>query len=301
MHIHAHPELELNLGRERFKGIRRVLWITFFLNLMVAMAKLIYGHYTYTLSMSSDGYHSLLDAGSNIVGFIAIYLAQKPADEKHPYGHAKFEAIGAMIISFLLFFACIEIIHQAYQRWTLSLTPKVTPISFFIMLSTMAVNLAVSRYERNQGKKLKSQFLLADAAHTQSDFFVSLSVIVSLLALHFNLLIIDYLGALLIVLFIGKAGFEIIRDSLNTLVDSSRIDENIIINLAQTVPGVSNCHNIRTRGSQTHIHMDLHIHVDPQMNTEESHEISHQVIHKIKTEFPEVMDVVVHIEPEGHH
>lgn len=301
MHMPASPHLELNQNKERLKAIQRVLWLTFFLNLIVAAAKLIYGHLTYTLSMSSDGYHSLLDASSNIVGFIAIFLASKPADQNHPYGHAKFEAIGAMIISFLLFFACWEIIHQAYNRWSLKLEPQVTSISFIIMIATMAVNLAVSRYERSQGKKLKSQFLLADAAHTQSDFFVSLSVIVSLIAIKMDFVIIDYIGAGLIVVFIGKAAFEIIRDSLNTLVDTSRIDKTKILQLAEEIDGISSCHNIRTRGSQSHVYMDLHIHVDPELSTQISHDLSHELVHKIKDTFPEVIDVVVHIEPEGHH
>src|SRR5262250_1867373 len=108
---------------ERAREVKRVLWITFFLNLLVCGLKLGYGYATQTLSMIADGYHSLLDSSANIIGLIALVFATKPADLGHPYAHRKVEAIGAMFISGLLFLACYEIASNAIDRIQTRHTP----------------------------------------------------------------------------------------------------------------------------------------------------------------------------------
>ena len=96
---------------------RGVLIKTLLLNLLVASAKIIWGLLTHTLSMTADGFHSLLDGFSNVVGIIALSISSKPADPDHPYGHRKFEAMAAMLISFFIFLTSFEIITEAFQRF----------------------------------------------------------------------------------------------------------------------------------------------------------------------------------------
>ena len=289
-------------SKSRLKAVRQVLWITLFLNFLVAGAKLGYGYYTETLSMVADGFHSLLDGTSNIVGLIALGFAAKPPDTGHPYGHRKIEAIVALFISGMLFWACYEIFSHAWNRIHEQFYPDVTVYSFLIMIGTMAINLWVSRYELRKGKEHASQILTADSAHTASDVWASLSVIIALIGIKFRVPYIDIIAASLIALLVGYSGYKIILDSLNTLLDRSLLNPEKVINIAQSVSGVRSAHQVRTRGHPTSIFMDLNIHVDPKLTLEEAHELTHQVIQQIKDELPAVEDVVVHTEPAtpGH-
>jgi cation diffusion facilitator family transporter len=285
----------------RLHAVSKVLWITLFLNLLVAGVKLAYGHSTQTLSMMADGFHSLLDGSSNIVGLIALGFASKPPDMGHPYGHRKIEALAAMFISGMLFWACYEIFSHAYRRLTNQVYPDVTAVSFLIMLGSMAINIWVSRYELRKGKQYSSQILTADSTHTASDVWASASVIVALIGVKFKIPYIDLIAASLIAVFVGYSGYKIIVESLDTLLDHAPLDPAKVAALAQSIPGVSKCHHIRTRGHATAIYMDLNIHVDPKLPLVEAHELSHQVVKKIKDAMPEVVDVVVHTEPATPH
>lgn len=291
----------LDKSTQRLQVIRRVLWITLFLNLLVAAAKWGYGYSTQTLSMVADGLHSLLDGSSNIIGLIALGFAAKPPNSRHPYGHRKIEALAAMAISALLFWTCYEIFTQAYARWNLHIQPEVTIYSFLIMFATMAINFGVSRYEHRKGHEYGSQILTADSAHTASDVWASLSVIIALIGIKLKINHVDIIAATFISLFVGYSGYKIVLESLETLLDQSQLDPKKVVTIAQSVPGVLHCHNIRTRGHATAIYMDLNIHLDPKLNLEAAHHLTHQVISKIKITFPQVVDVVVHTEPATLH
>ncbi|MDG6243745.1 MAG: cation diffusion facilitator family transporter [Methanolobus sp.] len=281
----------------RFRKIRSVMIYVLFLNLAVSFAKIGYGYYTNVLSMQSDGFHSLFDGVSNIVGLIGIYIAAKPPDKEHPYGHRKFETFASIMIAMLLALVAFEIVHSAFERLGNDHVPQVTVISFAVMLGTMAINYGVTTYERRVGEEMSSEVLLADSAHTKSDIYVSISVIIGLIAITLGYPVIDPLISILIALVILRAGAEIIFRSISILCDESRIDTDDIEQLVCSIEGVVDCHNIRTRGPPGSVYVDLHVEVDPEMSTYKSHTISHIVQYRIKENFDGIEDVLVHIEP----
>jgi cation diffusion facilitator family transporter len=281
----------------RFRQIRKVMIYILFLNLAVSFAKIAYGMYTNVLSMQSDGYHSLFDGVSNIVGLIGIQIAAKPPDKEHPYGHRKFETLASIVIAVILAVVAFEIVHSAFDRFGTGSAPEVTVISFAIMLGTMCVNYGVTTYEHKKGTELNSEVLLADSAHTKSDIYVSLSVIIGLVAIHMGYPVIDPLVSVLIALVILHAGAEIILHSVSILADESQIDIDEIAEVVRNVEGVIDCHKIRTRGPPGNVFVDLHVEVDPEMTTYKSHTISHIVQYRIKENFDGIEDVLVHIEP----
>jgi cation diffusion facilitator family transporter len=281
----------------RFRQIRKVMIYILFLNLAVSFAKIAYGMYTNVLSMQSDGYHSLFDGVSNIVGLIGIQIAAKPPDKEHPYGHRKFETLASIVIAVILAVVAFEIVHSAFDRFGTGSAPEVTVISFAIMLGTMCVNYGVTTYESKKGTELNSEVLLADSAHTKSDIYVSLSVIIGLVAIHMGYPVIDPLVSVLIALVILHAGAEIILHSVSILADESQIDIDEIAEVVRNVEGVIDCHKIRTRGPPGNVFVDLHVEVDPEMTTYKSHTISHIVQYRIKENFDGIEDVLVHIEP----
>jgi cation diffusion facilitator family transporter len=267
------------------------------LNLLVAMAKIIYGIITGSISMEADGFHSLMDGGGTLVGMLGIYMASRPPDESHPYGHAKLEQMAALIIAGLLIITGFEVAEGAVNRFLEQTSPQVTQLSFAIMLATMAVNLAVTTYEHRKGKELNSEILVADSLHTRSDIFVSLGVIVSLIAVKAGYFIIDVIGGIIIALLIVRAGYKIVKHTSNSLVDASMLETDIICQLALEMEGVEDCHNIRTRGTADMIYVDLHIKVRKNMHIDLAHDIAHNVESHIKSRMEGVKDVVVHLEP----
>ncbi|MCB9883640.1 MAG: cation transporter [Planctomycetes bacterium] len=287
-------------ANERDRRISRVLWVILFLNVGVALTKLTFGYFAGAVSMLADGMHSLLDGASNIVGLVAMAVARQPPDPKHPYGHRKFEAIASLIISMFLFGTAYEVLREVLSRLDEhAIQPSLA--TYVAMTTTLVVNLFVARYERRVGKELRSTILEADSKHTASDVYVTTGVFVSLIAASFGVAAVDLIVAVLIVLFVAHAGYEIIRQALTVLTDARAVDPDEIQRLAMEVEGVALAHQIRSRGTADAIHVDLHIHVDGTITLAEAHEIAHGVVDRIKANVDGVTDVVVHPEPEGHH
>jgi cation diffusion facilitator family transporter len=281
----------------RYTEVRRVLVLILFLNLAVALAKIVYGQLSGSISILSDGFHSLTDGASNVVALVGLQLAQKPPDADHPYGHRKFETLAAGAIALFLLIVVVEVAQAAFFRFRSGGAPLVTPVSFGIMLATLAVNLAVVRFERKAAERLSSELLVADARHTQSDVLTSLAVIGALSGSAFGFPILDPLAALVIVGFIGHAGFQIARDAARILSDQIVISEDDVRRVVESVPHVLGCHHIRSRGSADHVFLDLHVWLDGATPLTEAHALSHAVKDRLMDRYPQITDAIIHIEP----
>ncbi len=282
---------------DRTSEIRRVLLITLFLNLIVSVAKVFYGYSVYSVAIISDGFHSLFDGISNIIGLVGIYLASHPPDEKHPYGHRKYETVFTIFVGVLMFITCIEIFKRVYQSITGKQEAIVTTEAFVIMVITMLINIFVAAYERKMGKKLDSEYLIADSRHTKSDIYASIGVIAGLALTKLGYPLADPVIGAVVGILVAKAGIDIIKESTEVLADRTRIDLSLIGETARKVEGVLECHDIRARGTTNNMFVDLHILVNPGLSVEDAHRIAHLVEDSIKKTHPEIIDVVVHIEP----
>ncbi len=282
---------------QRFIAIRRVLWQVLALNLLVALAKLIYGVMTGAISMVADGIHSMLDSSSNIIGLVGTAVAARPPDHGHPYGHRKFEVISALGIAFLLGLASYQILTGAAGRLMSGVVPRVTPVSFVIMIGTMIINAWVSTFEKRRGDLLRSPILVADSLHTRSDIFASAAVLVGLIGAWFRIPWLDPSAALVIVGFIIWAGYQIVSSALDILADARVYHPDDIAGVIMQVDGVLECHDIRTRGLPDHVHLDFHMVVAPGTPTHEAHDIAHRVMEALQSRFPEIRDVTPHVEP----
>lgn len=284
----------------RTVSVRRILAGVLGLNVLVAIAKLFVGWLTGSISMVADGFHSLTDGASNIVGLIGISLAARPPDETHPYGHHKFETFAALIIGALLATTSWEVLTRSIERLRSGGAPEVTALSFGVMIVTICINLGVTMYERRRGEQLGSEILKADAKHTQSDVLASLGVIASLIATRLGYPVADVVMALLITVAIAYAAFDIIRSSADTLLDSAVYSREQVRTVAETVAGVESVHKVRTRGQPDRAYADLHVQVRPDLRIDQAHVIGHKVQEKLREAFG-FRDVVVHVEPpEGH-
>lgn len=285
---------------DRYKKIRQILWVILLLNWLVASAKLIYGLITKSASMTADGAHSFGDGTSNIIGLIGISVASKPVDEDHPYGHKKYETLSTLAIAAMLFFVAYGIIRDAVGRLVHPITPDVTVLSFIVMAVTMIINIMVMKYEYKKGVELSSDMLVCDSLHTKSDIFVTITTIVSLIAVKIGLVVLDAVIAGIISIFIAKAAFDILRRSFIVLSDAVAVDTSQIAGIVKGIDGVKSIHKIRTRGREDDIHVDLHVIVDSRMHVDTAHQLSHKISDTLKEKIPGVTDVIAHIEPSKY-
>lgn len=287
-------------SKEHYDQIKRILILVLLFNWLVALAKIIYGWLSRCASMTADGFHSLSDGASNIIGLTGITIASQPKDSDHPYGHKKYETFASLGIAVLLFLIAFNLIEEGLRRIFQPIVPRVDTVSFLVMLSTLTVNLAVMRYEYKKGVLLKSDILVSDSQHTKADILTSLSVILTLILIKLGLPMLDPLATIIIALFIAASGYGIIRKSSKVLCDTRAVVEvKKITQIVLGVKGVQACHKIRSRGRADDIHIDLHVQVHPSMHIDQAHEISYAIEEVIKKNIPGITDVVVHLEPRG--
>lgn len=282
----------------RTSEVKKVLWAVLFLNLAVAAGKTFYGMAINSISMQADGFHSIFDGTSNVIGLIGMALAARPADRNHPYGHSKYETYASAVIGIMLLLASWEIGSQALENiWNRGAPPEVDAGSFLIMGATLMVNLFVSGYEAKKGRDLKSDILLADASHTASDIIVSIGVLVGLGLVKMGIPAADPVIALIVACVIAWTAWGVFRRTNEIFSDSARLENSKVRAVAMGVNGVLGCHGVRTRGMASHIHVDLHIQVDPDETVAGGHKIAENVERAICEKIEGVVDVIVHLEP----
>ncbi len=292
----------VDITTQRMKSIKRVLWTILILNLVVALAKFLYGTFSHSASMQADGIHSFFDSMGNVVGIVGIMFAARPADTNHPYGHAKFETYGSVVIGFMLLFAAGSVAFSAIQNLsTGTYHAVVAPMSYIIMVATLIVNLGVTTYEHKMAKTLKSEILSADASHTLSDALVSIGVIVGLVLTNMGFVMADSIMALIVSCAILFTAYDVFKSASATLSDHARIPEEEIFNAVITLDGVKHIHKIRTRGTEGEVYVDMHVLVDPDMTVRDSHDLTRDVENLVQTKFSQVAEVLVHIEPDDGH
>lgn len=281
----------------RYEAVVTVLYRVLFLNLAVAIAKISLGYVTGSVSIVTDGFHSLTDSASNVVALVGVSVAKRPPDANHPYGHRKYETMASVAIVVFLIIVLVQVVTSAVDRLLHGGSPRVFPEGIAVMVVTLIVNLFVVWYEMREGRRLNSEVLRADARHTRSDVLTSVAVLGALMGVWFGYPLLDPLAAILVAGFIGHACWAIAKDASRILSDEIVIAEDDVRKVVDTVPEVLGCEKIRTRGSSDYAFMDLHIWLDRQTPLQDAHATSHVVKDKLMARFPQLHDVVIHIEP----
>ncbi len=284
--------------RLRVSRVRRVLAVALVLNFGVALAKYIYGVLSGSIAMQADGFHSLFDGTSNVVGLIGLSLAARPADADHPYGHGKYETYASAVIGAMLALAAMRIGGAAIRAFAgEGASATADAGSFVVMCATLSTNIFVTVWERRSARKLRSDILAADARHTASDVWVSVGVIAGLIAVRLGMPQADPLIAIAVSLAIAYSAWTVFRQASVTLSDAARIPPESICEVVLAVEGVLGCHDIRTRGSASEVYVDLHIQVDGESSVQAGHLIAEDVERVVCEAFPVVVDVIAHLEP----
>ena len=282
---------------DRYNEVVRILYRVLVLNLAVAFAKIFLGYATGAVSILSDGFHSLTDSASNVVALIGVSVARRPPDQDHPYGHRKYETMASVGIIVFLVVVLVQVVSASLDRFLNGGTPRVFPEGIALMTVTLVINLVVVVYENRAGERLSSEVLKADAKHTRSDVLTSVAVLGALFGVWYGYPLLDPLAAILVAGFIGHACWTIAREASSILSDQIVIAEADVRDVVQSVAGVLGCEKIRTRGAADYAFMDLHLWLDGSTPLLDAHSTSHVVKDKLMSKFPQLADVIIHIEP----
>jgi len=280
--------------------VRRVLIITLLLNLFVMILKAVVGMLTGSLSLQADALHSVTDSANNILGLIAIRFSSPKPDREHPYGHLKFEALGALGISAFLGIACFEILQGAIEGIIKGRSlVKISQSELWLLLLVLGVNIFVAFYERHVGKRVSSPILIADAQHTMSDVWVTISVVGGLIGVWLGYQWLDLVLAFPVALLVFWSGWSVLKDNLPWLVDEMAIAPEAIYDIALSVPGVVNCHDIASRGVLgRQVFIEMHLIVDSP-DVETAHHITEEVEKRLEERFSPVR-ILIHVEPPSY-
>lgn len=285
-----------NYQKKYLLDVKKVLWFVLILNFIILAIKIYAGIFTKSISILGDAAHTAIDTANNIVGLVILKFASEPPDRQHPYGHGKFETLAAFgIISFLAV-ACVEILHSSIERLTHPVKlPLFKEEIVWLLIFTLVINLFIWFFERKVGRKIKSDFLIADSSHTGSDVLITISVLAAQYFIARELYWVDSVIAILIAVFIIKASIEIITNTVPILVDAAWLDPKIISSSVLSVDGVTNCYDIYSRRSPYSAFIECKIKVVSK-DLYGAHQIADKVEEKLKKDFGNCK-ATVHVEP----
>lgn len=268
------------------------------LNLVVVAIKVYVGVRTEALSVLGAALESTLDLMNNVVGMILVSIAARAPDETHPYGHAKFETLGALAIVTFLSISCFELLREGIVQLRRAHSPEApTLIEVALIALTLVVNVVIVMYERRRGRDLSSAFLVADAAHTNSDLYVTLLALASLLLTRLGFGAFDPMLALLVAAIIAWNGYQILRETVPILVDERGLDSADVRRIVERIPRISEVRSVRSRaGASGVVFAEVTVGVDGSTSVTEAHAIADEVERQIAAALG-ASEVVVHVEP----
>ena len=282
-------------------AVKRVLLVALAVNVSMTLLKLVIGLLTGSLAVLADAMHSATDGLSSLLGLITNGLSDPSPDRDHPYGHDKYEGLGALAIAGFILFTAFEILKSSLERIAAGLPPlRLDGQDLLLLLIVLGCNLLLAGYERSEGRRLGSQLLLADAKHTTSDIWTTVVVLIGLagvLALGINWL--DVAMAIPLCVLLVRACWQVLKSNLPWLVDQIAIAPEAIHEVAMTVPGVLNVHDIASRGVLgQRVFIELHMVVDAN-DLPTAHRITELVEEHLEARFGPVR-CTIHLEPREY-
>ncbi len=282
----------------RSPDVRRTLAVVLALNAVVAIIKVGVGLHTGALTVLGAALESGLDMFNNVIGMVLVAVAGRAPDEEHPYGHDKFETLGALGIVGFLSISCFELLREGVTSMVRGSTPRhIGAGEIALICATLVVNVFVVAFERGRGRRFGSAFLLADAAHTASDILVTLMALASLVLSLLGLIWLDAVLAIGVALIIAWSGVQILRESIPILVDQRAIEASALRAVVLGVSGIQDVRAVRSRSTASgQLFAEVTISVSGETTVDRAHELADAVEAAIEREFG-TSQVTVHIEP----
>ena len=292
-------------ARPLYRSASRAALLGLVINLVLGLVKLIGGILGSSFALISDAVNSLGDSLTSVVVVFALWFAQRPPDDEHPYGHTKAEAIAASHVALVILVSALYIGWEAIHRWSI---PHALPPVWTLWIA--GINILIKewlyRYKHRVGQRTGSSAIMASAFDHRSDALCSGAVLIGLLFVRVggpDYLWADELAAMAVVIVILWSGLHLFLKSTSELLDLQADKEWVqeIRLAAQAVPGVRAVEKLRVRKTGIEYLADIHIQVDASLSVEEGHRIGHCVKNVLVQQFDSLRDVLVHLEPFPHH
>lgn len=281
--------------------VRQVTWIGLFVNLVLAAIKFAAGIFGRSQALVADAIHSLTDLTTDIAVIAGSHYWSRPPDENHPYGHRRLETLVTVFIGVMLIAAGIGIGWKAISTLQEKQAGPPGWIAVLAALASIVCKESIYRWTAITGRRVKSAALAANAWHHRTDALSSLPVLIAVAGARIfpSWSFLDRVGAVIVSIFILHASIKIIWPGLSELIDVGAPTETRkkIRDIALKNEGVLQVHDIRTRYISSSIQVDLHIVVEGLLTVREGHDIADDVKARIIDAIPEVLDVVVHVDP----
>lgn len=286
----------------RYKGGRKAAIVAIIANCFLTVFNISIGLISGSYALVSEGAHTLSDVATSVIAFIGFKIGQKPADEEHPIGHGRAEAISGLVIVLFLAMVAYEIITGAFNK---ILNPSLItiPNTLAALMAVFGIftNYAISNYIISIGKEINSPAIVADGKHQKTDIFSSVAVLVGVVVSNMGYPILDPIIGFVIGLLILKTAYEIGKENIDNIMGKVPSEDLIrkIEKIANKTPKAQNAHNIKVDNLGSYATVTLHIQVDGNMTVNESHIIAHQVQDNIVKEIPMIKSATVHACPIG--
>lgn len=287
-----------------YREVIRAALLGLGINLLLGVVKLIGGLVGDSFALISDAVNSLGDVFTSVVVLFALQVAQRPPDKEHPYGHTRAEAIAASNVALLVILSALWVGWEAIHR--LHVLHDIPPAwTLWIAGANVVIKESLYQYKARVGKRTGSVAILANAWDHRSDALCALAVLVGLGIVRWggpDFISADEIASLVVVAAIVGSGASLFRRSVHELMDV-QADADFLVavrRLAGSVAGVQGVEKLWIRKSGLEFLADIHIEVDPQQTVAEGHRIGHVVKDRLLNEFPQLRDVLVHLEPCPH-
>jgi cation diffusion facilitator family transporter len=285
----------------RYREGRTVTWVSVAVNLALTVTQIVVGTLAHAQSLVADGFHSLSDLVADFMVLVANFHSRHPADAGHPYGHHRIETVASFALGLLLVVTGGAILWAAAGRIQhLDDLPQVAPIALWVAAATLAAKEGLFRYMLRVGEKLRSPMLIANAWHARSDAASSLVVTAGIAGSLFGYRFLDPVAAVIVGFMILRMGAVFSWDALRELMDEGVSDLEVVA-IRETVratPGVLDLHDLRTRRMAQKVLIDAHVQVDGHISVSEGHRIGDEVRKRVLAAHEDVLDMLVHIDPE---
>ena len=299
MGLEQHPPLATPL--ERSAEAQKATWVSVAVNLVMTIAQLIIGWLAHSQSLVAHGLHSFSDLLSDFLVIYASRQSAHPADQAHPYGHARVETAATLALGTSLVLIGGGILWESGMRLQhIETLPTVELAAFWVAIATVISKEALYHYLIHVARKLRSQLLIGNALHTRADAASALVVVVGIGGALMGWSFLDLLAAALMGFMILHMGAGLARGAIKELIDTG-LDKAQVEAIRKTLlatPGVRDLHELRTRRMAHQALVDTHVQVDSRISVSEGHRIAESARARVLREHPDVLDVLVHIDPE---
>ncbi|MGM0445047.1 MAG: cation diffusion facilitator family transporter [Bacillota bacterium] len=284
---------------DRYKEGKKISYITIAGNILLAIIKIAIGILVGSAALIADGFHSVSDTASTVAVLIAIYISNKPPDEKHQYGHGQAESIAAKILGIVLLLTGFGLGYNIFNQILAGNFNIPGMLAFWAAVLSIVVKELMFRFTYNVGEKTNNQALIADAWHHRSDAISSIAAAVGILGANYGYPILDPIAGVIVSLLVIRVGWKIILDAVDSLMIKAppESDQKEIREITNKIDGVKGIQELRAHYNGIDLYVDLRIIVESDLTVKQGHDISVKVRNELFKKCDQIKEVIVHIHP----